>query len=128
MDAITPVAHVLKVCSANVAKSNAFKTTKRLNALEDYAKLTDSDVEVIASKLEKCTVANGRVLLPQNLIKNIQTLCFWCSEQTCRGMVLDHNDFDAAALTQAKVDMKRREEDKTEIPQIKPDKFKSKKW
>ena len=68
------------------------------------------------------------MLQPQNLIKNIQVLCFWCSEQTCRSAVLDHDEFDISTLAQAKVVMKRREEDKTETPQIKPDKLKPKNW
>ena len=128
MAAPTPVQHVLTVCQANAGEINAFEVTERLNTLDDYAELTNQDVKAIASKLEKRTVANGRVLLPQKLIKNIQALCFWCREETRKGVNLNHNDFTAAVLVQSKADMKRREEDKSEAPQIKPDKFKPKQW
>ena len=64
MAASTPVQHVLTVCQANADEINAFEVTERLNTLDDYAELTNQDVKAIASKLEKRTVANGRVLLP----------------------------------------------------------------
>ena len=124
----TSVQHVLTICQANANKINAFEVTERLNTLEDYAEMTHDDVKAIASKLEKRTVATGRVLLPQKLIKNVEALCFWCREETRKGVTLDHTNFTAAALTQAKIDMRRREEDKTDTPQIKPEKFKTKNW
>ena len=127
MAAITPIAHVLTFYLPNAAKNNAFETTQFLNTLEDYAKLIDIVGKAIASKLKNAQLPMGASYNP-NLIRNIQALCLWCSEQTCRGAVLDHNDFDAAVLAQAKVDKKRREEDKKETPQIKPDKFKPKNW
>ena len=52
MAAITPVTHVLTMCLTNAAERNAFKTTERLNTLEYYAELTDSDAKAITSKLE----------------------------------------------------------------------------
>ena len=124
----TSVQHVLTICQANANKINAFEVTERLNTLEDYAEMTHDDVKAIASKLEKRTVATGRVLLPQKLIKNVEALCFWCREETRKGVTLDHTNFTAAVLTQAKIDMQRREEDKTDTPQIKPEKFKTKNW
>ena len=126
--ALTPVQHVLTICQANGNEINAFEVTERLNTLEDYAELTHSDVKAIASKLEKRTVANGRVLLPQKLIKNVEAFCFWCREETRRGVTLDHTNFTTAILARAKIDMRRREEDKIDTPQIKPDKFKPKNW
>ena len=124
----TSVQHVLTICQANANEINAFEVTERLNTLEDYAEMTHDDVKAIASKLEKRTVGTGRVLLPQKLIKNVEALCFWCREETRKGVTLDHTNFTAAALTQAKIDMQRREENKTDTPQIKPEKFKTKNW
>ena len=85
-------------------------------------------MKAISSKLEKRTVATGRVLLPQKLIKNVEALCFWCREQTRKGVTLDHTTFTAAVLAHAKINMRRRQEDKTDAPQIKPEKFKPKSW
>lgn len=126
--ALTPVQHVLTICQANAREINAFEITERLNTLEDYAELTHNDVKAIASKLEKRTVTTGRVLLPQKLIKNVEALCFWCCEQTRKGVTLDHTTFTAAVLAHTKIDMRRRQEDKSDAPQIKPEKFKPKSW
>ena len=120
---ITPIQHVLIICQENVNEINSFEVTERLNTLEDYAELTHNDVKAIASKAEKHTAANGRVLLPQKLIKNIEALCFLCCEQTRKGVTLDHATSTTAILAHAKIDMRRQEEDKMDTPQIKLEKY-----
>ena len=76
----SPVQRVLTICQANEDEINALEIRERLDSLHDFAEMTTDNVSTLASKLEKCTVADGRIILSQKLIKNIQALTFWCSE------------------------------------------------
>ncbi|MHA7927588.1 MAG: hypothetical protein ACX936_20475 [Marinobacter sp.] len=125
---MTDVARVLTVCGANNNEIQAFEIRERLNTLEDYAELTSSDITHIAAKIEKRTVADGRVLIPQKLITNMQALCFWARERVRKALPLDPDVFTAQVLKQAKAEMKRREEDQQEAPSIKPEAFKPNNW
>ena len=73
----TPIQQVLNVCQANPAEIEALEVRERLDTLHDFAEMAADDVSTLASKLEKQTIADGRIILPQKLIKNIQALTFW---------------------------------------------------
>ena len=96
--------------------------------LSDFAEMAADNVSSLAVKLEKRTAAQGRIILPQKLIRNIQALCFWCSKRTRKGELLVHMEFTLEAMQLCKVEMQMRKEDKTDAPIIKPEKFNPKKW
>jgi hypothetical protein len=75
------VNQALTVCQANQQERNIFIVRERLSSLNDYAELTKRDVTELAAKLERRTVADGRVILSAKVLKNIQALCFWAREK-----------------------------------------------
>ena len=101
---------------------------ERLNTLSDYAELTSKEVNDLASKFERRTVADGRIVIPAKVLKNIQVFCFWAREKTRVGQPLVAADFDAAELARSRESMRIREETTQEAPSIKPDKFSEDKW
>ena len=119
---------VLTVCQANLQERNAFIVRERLDTLSDYAELTNRDITELASKLERRTVADGRVILPAKVLKNIQALCFWAREKVRKGEELHSANFTAAELTATKELMCIRDEGTKETPSIKPNKFDPNKW
>ena len=125
---VSPVAYVLGVCVATEAEINTFEVSERLNTLQDYAEMSANDVTNLIARIERRTVADGRIIVPQKLVKNIQALCFWLAERERKGEPLNHLEFTPAELTNAKRDMKLLGEHKVEAPAIKPEKFNPKKW
>ena len=124
----TPIQQVLNVCQANPAEIEALEVQERLDMLHDFAETTADDVSTLASKLEKRTIADGRIILPQKLIKNIQALTFWCSERLQQNIALDPDHFTAAELNDTKRLMRMRKEEQGSKATIKPDKFDPKRW
>ena len=122
------VDHVLDVCQATPQERAVLIVRERLNTLSDYAELTNRDITELAAKLERRTVADGRIILPAKVLKNLQTLCFWTREKVRRGEVLDPNNFTAAELALTKEAMRIRDEGQNDAPSIKPEKFDPDKW
>jgi hypothetical protein len=122
------VTQALTVCQANLQERNAFIARERLTSLNDYAELTKRDVTELAAKLERRTVADGRVILPAKVLKNIQALCFWAREKIRKGEDLHSADFTPAELASTKETMRMRDEGQTEAPSIKPERFDPDKW
>lgn len=125
---LATVQHVITFCGATVQESDTLIEQERLTTLADFAELTTDDVANLAAKLEKRTIANGRMILPQKLIRNLQALCFWCGERVRRGEPLDHLLFTVQELQECKLEMRMRKENKVDSPTIKPEKFTAKKW
>ena len=124
-----PAVHqVLTVCQATLQERNVFVVRERLDTLEDYAELTNHDITELASKFERRTVADGRIILPAKVLKNIQTFCFWAREKVRKGEALNAAEFTAAELAATKEIMRIRDEGQREAPSIKPDKFDPNKW
>ena len=123
MAAATPVQRFLTICQANADKINALETRERLDFLHDSAEMTTDNVSTLASKLEKRTVADGRIILSQKLIKNIQALTFWCSERVRQNLPLDPDDFTLDELNDAKWQMRMRSEEQGSKATIKHEKF-----
>src|SRR5687767_5993993 len=107
---IVEVNLVLTVCQVSPAKRNALVVREHLNLLGNYAELTNRDIMDLATKFECWTVANGRVIMPAKVLKNLQALCFWTKEQIWKGVVLDGNEFSAVELAATKEAMRIREE------------------
>ena len=70
------VDQVLTVCQANPQERQVFIARERLNRLDDYAQMSAKEITELASKFERRTVADGRIVIPAKVIKNIQVLCF----------------------------------------------------
>ena len=124
----TPVAAALTICGANADHIAALETRKALDSLEDYADMTTSDMNVLATKIEKRTAAQGKVIIPTKILKNLHALCFWASERVRKNEALDHNLFTVNALRDAKSEMKLRKDTSDQTSSIKPDKFTPAKW
>ena len=126
--ALAEVDTALTVCQADPNERQVFMVRERLNTLSDYAELTSKEVNDLASKFERRTVADGRIVIPAKVLKNIQVFCFWAREKTRVGQPLVAADFDAAELARSRESMRIREETTQEAPSIKPDKFREDKW
>ena len=126
--ALAKVDAALTVCQADPNKRQVFMVREHLNTLSDYAELTSKEVNDLASKFERRTVADGRIVIPAKVLKNIQVFCFWACEKTRAGQPLVAADFDAAELACSHESMRIREETTQEAPSIKPDKFSEDKW
>ena len=124
----SPVQRVLAICQANADKINALEVCECLNTLHDFAEMMPDDISTLASKLEKRTIADGRIILPQKLIKNVQALTFWCSKRLRQNVPLDPDQFTLDALNQAKRLMRMRSEEQGTKAMIKPNKFDPKQW
>ena len=126
--ALAEVDAALTVCQADPNKRQVFMVRERLNTLSDYAELTSKEVNDLASKFERRTVADGRIVIPAKVLKNLEVFCFWAREKTWAGQPLVAADFDAAELARSRESMRIREETTQEAPSIKPDKFSEDKW
>ena len=126
--ALAEVDAALTMCQADPNERQVFMVRERLNTLPDYAELTSKEVNDLASKFERRTVANGRIVIPAKVLKNIQVFCFWAGEKTRAGQPLVAADFDAAELARSHESMRIREETTQEAPSIKPDMFSQDKW
>ena len=82
----------------------------------------------MAVKFERRTAADGCIVIPAKVVKNIQVFCFWAREHVCLGQQLIAADFTPQALLEAKELMQLREENKQEAPAIKPDRFDPANW
>jgi hypothetical protein len=103
-----------------------FTDRERLDNLDDFAELTTKDITDLTSKFERRTVADGRIIIPAKVLKNIQALCFWARDKVRAGQPLV--GFTPAELTSVKETMRLRQEDSGTTPSIKPDKFDPAKW
>ena len=119
---------ILGVCQANPQEQQVFVVRERLDNLADYAELTTKEVADFAAKFERRTVADGRIVIPAKVVKNIQVLCFWAREKVRAGQPLVAAQFTPAALPEAKESMRLRDETQREAPSIKPDKFNPLDW
>ena len=122
------VDQVLTVCQGNPQERQVFIARERLNRLDDYAEMSAKEITELASKFERRTVADGRIVIPAKVIKNIQVLCFRARERKRAGQPLLAANFTAAALAEAKETMRLRDETQQEAPSIKPDKFSPNQW
>ena len=122
------VYQVLTVCQANAQERQVFIACERLNRLDDFAQMSVKEITELASKFERRTVADGRIVIPAKVIKNIQVLCFSARERERAGQPLLAGDYTAAALAEAKETMRLRDEAQQEAPSIKPDKFSPNQW
>ena len=122
------VHQVLTVCQANLQERNVFTVRERLTAISDYAELTNRDIVELASKFERRTVVDGRIILPAKVLKNIQALCFWARERVRKGEALNPDEFTPAELAATKEAMRIRDEGQKDAPSIKPEKFDPNKW
>ena len=98
------------------------------DTLQEYAELTTKEAAELAVKFERHTAADGCIVIPAKVVKNIQVFCFWARERVCSGQQLIAADFTAQALLEAKESMWLREENKQEALTIKPDKFNPMNW
>ena len=126
--ALAEVEAALTMCQADPNQRQVFMVRERLNTLSDYAELTSKEVNDLASEFERRTMADGRIVIPAKVLKNIQVFCFWAREKTWAGQPLVAADFDAAELARSRESMRIREETTQEAPSIKPDKFSEDKW
>ena len=126
--ALAEVDAALTVCQADPNERQVFMVRECLNTLSDYAELTSKEVNDLASEFERRTVADGRIVIPAKVLKNIQVFCFWAREKTRAGQPLVAADFNAAELARSRESMRIREETTQEAPSIKPDKLSEDKW
>ena len=96
----------LTMCQADPNKRQVFMVRECLNTLSDYAELTSKEVNDLASKFERRTVADGRIVIPAKVLKNLQVFCFWAREKTWAGQPLVAADFDAAELAHSRESMR----------------------
>ena len=82
----------------------------------------------MAVKFERHTAADGHIIIPAKVVKNIEVFCFGARECVCLGQQLIVADFTPQALLEAKESMQLRQENKQEAPTIKPDKFGLANW
>ena len=114
----------LTVCQASAQEQQVFTICERLNTLEDSVQLTGkevTDVTELASKFERQTIADGKIIIPAKVVKNIQALCFGAHEWTCAGHQLDANEITPVTLSETKETMHLRDESQPKPPSIKPD-------
>ena len=123
-----PVQQALTVCQANAEEIQALVTRERLDTLHNFGEMTPDDVSTLASKLKKRTIADGRIILPQKLIKNIQALSFWCRKQLRQNIPLNADDLSANELNNVKCLMYLWSEEQGSKATIKLDKFDPKRW
>ena len=86
--ALAEVELALTTCQANVNERQTLTVCERLNTLQDFAELTAKEVTELATKFERRTNADGRIIIPAKVLKNIQALCFWAREKARAGQPL----------------------------------------
>ena len=121
------VQQVLMVCGAGPAEINVLVIREQLDTLQEFGMLTKENVESMATRLERRSVQNGRLIMSTKLMKNIQALCYWAQQKLLRREVLNANEFDVMALMSAREAMNTKE-DQQDAPDIKPEMFKPDKW
>ena len=106
--ALAEVDAALTICQADPNERQFFMVREHLNTLSDYAELTSKEVNDLAYKFERRTVADGRIVIPAKLkvLKNIQVFCFWAREKTRAGQPLVAADFDAVELARSRESMR----------------------
>ena len=119
---------VLTVCEASAEERLALIDSERLENLKDFIHLTNRDVNELAARLERRSRADGKIIIPAKIIKNIQALCFWARENNRKEIPLRGADFTEAVLISTLETMQTREDGRTEAPAIKPEKFDPDKW
>ena len=126
---VNAVEQALIVCEADAAERQVLMQRERFTSLNDFARMLPRDIDNLAAKLEKRPIAQGRIMLPSKVVKNIQALCYWAQERRRRALPLDPNAFDGEALNNAIDDMTKREAKQTDTqPTIKPGKFNPADW
>ena len=126
---VNAVEQALMVCEADAAERQVLMQRERFTSLNDFARMLPRDIDNLAAKLEKRPIAQGRIMLPSKVVKNIQALCYWAQERRRRALPLDPNAFDEEALNNAIDDMTKREAKQTDTqPTIKPGKFNPANW
>ena len=125
---VAAVDQVLTVCQVNPQEQQVFIARERLNRLDDYAEMSAKEITELASKFERRTVVDGRIVIPAKVIKNIQVLCCWARGRERAGQPLLAADFTAASLAEAKETMRLHDEMQQEALSIKPDKFSPNQW
>ena len=104
--ALAEVDAALTVCQADPNERQVFTVRECLNTLLDYAELTSKEVNDLASKFERRTAGDERIVIPAKVLKNIQVFCFWACEKTRAGQPLVAADFDAAELSRSRESMR----------------------
>ena len=126
--ALAEVELALTTCQANVNERQTLTVRERLNTLQDFVELTAKEVTELATKFERRTNADGRIIIPAKVLKNIQALCFWAREKARAGQPLLGAQFTPQVLSDTKETMRLRDETQPEPPSIKPDKLDPSKW
>ena len=62
---------------------------------------TDSDIENMSKRMASRTNAAGRTFLSTGSVKSLQALAWWARDRVKCGLIVDHNQWDAAALEEA---------------------------
>ena len=78
------VEQALIVCEADAAERQVLMQRERFTSLNDFARMLPRDIDNLAAKLEKRPIAQGRIMLPSKVVKNIQALCYWAQERRRR--------------------------------------------
>ena len=113
---INKVTRVLTVCQATPQEQNVLVHHECLNTLADYAEFTQRDIAELATRLERRTAGDGRIIFPAKLVKNLPALCFWAHKKVRKAEELDPDNFTAKALVATKELMRMHDETKTETP------------
>ena len=78
---VNAVEQALMVCEADAAERQVLMQRERFTSLNDFARMLPRDIDNLAAKLEKRPIAQGRIMLPSKVVKNIQALCYWAQER-----------------------------------------------
>jgi len=78
---VNAVEQALIVCEADAAERQVLMQRERFTSLNDFARMLPGDINHLAAKLEKRPIAQGRIMLPSKVVKNIQALCYWAQER-----------------------------------------------
>ena len=73
---VNAVEQALIVCETDAAERQVLMQRERFTSLNDFARMLPRDIDNLAAKLEKRPIAQGRIMLPSKVVKNIQALCY----------------------------------------------------
>ena len=94
---------MLNVCDIPAADAQNVVNIEGINTPAKIARFmqTDGDIENMAKRMASRTNAAGRTFLSTGSVKNLQALAWWARDRVKRGLIVDHNKWDAAALEDA---------------------------
>ena len=97
--------------------------------LIDFKGYTTNDIDSWAQTTSRLTAARGGVTIPSVKLRRICALNYWINRRLLRGVIINPDDFDAAAMAEAStdypiMDMMKEADDTVD----KPDNFDYDKW